>query len=191
MGERAEPAARPAQQAAPLRVEGRAWVFGHNLALDGEIMAFRFTKERETNPAVLKQHVLEAVDPEFAREARPGDLIVAGRRFGHGNPHVYAFLGMQGLGVGLLAESIPRGSFRNAIAAGVPTLPRCPAITAQVASGERLRVDFGAGTVVLLDSGRELRFEPLPPFLLEILSVGGAKEWLKMQVARRVAAAQP
>ena len=167
---------------------GRAWVFGHNLAVDGDLISFRFTKERQTAPEVLKHHVLEAVDPTFAAEAQPGDFLVAGRRFGHGNPHIYGYLGLKGLGVGLLTESIPRGSFRNAIAAGVPLLPSCPGLTAEIKTGERLRVDFGAGRVYLPDQGRELQFAPLPAFLLEIVAMGGAQEWLKRQVASRARA---
>lgn len=171
-----------------LVLEGRAWVYGHNLAVDGEIMPFRFTKERETDPEVLKHHVLAGVDPDFAARAQPGDLLVAGRRFGHGNPHIYGYLGMQGLGIGLLTESIPRGSYRNAIAAGVPLLPICPEITAQVQRGERLRVDFGSGQVALLDRGRTLQYAPLAPFLLEIILLGGAREWLRRQVVSQATA---
>ena len=66
--------------------------------------------------------------PEFAKKAQPGDIIVAGRRFAQGNPHIQGFIGIRALGLGLVAESIPRGSVRNAINAAVPFLTGCAGV---------------------------------------------------------------
>jgi 3-isopropylmalate/(R)-2-methylmalate dehydratase small subunit len=164
---------------------GRAWTFGHDLALDDDVMALRFTLLRETNGDVLKGHLFERLDPEFARAAQPGDLIVAGRRFGHGNPHIPAFIAMRALGVGLLTESMPRGTLRNAIYMGVPTLPACPGLLEHVGPGDALGVDFETGVVVNVTRDTTRRFPPLAPVLLEMLRGGGVRDHFKAQVAAR------
>jgi 3-isopropylmalate/(R)-2-methylmalate dehydratase small subunit len=162
---------------------GRAWTFGHELALDDDVMDLRFTLLRETNGEVLKAHLLERLDPEVGRAAQPGDLIVAGRRFGHGNPHIPAFIAMRTLGVGLLAESMPRGTLRNAIYMGVPILPACPGLLEHVGSGDTLEVDFETGVVVNATRRTTRRFPPLPPALVDVLRHGGARDVWTAQVA--------
>ena len=166
-----------------LTYRGRAWTFGHELALDDDVMDLRFTLLRETNGEVLKAHLFERLDPELGRAARPGDLIVAGRRFGHGNPHIPAFIAMRTLGVGLLAESMPRGTLRNAIYMGVPILPACPGLLEHISSGDTLAVDFETGVVVNATRGATRRFPPLPPTLIDLLRQGGARDVFKTQVA--------
>lgn len=164
---------------------GRAWTFGHDLALDDDIMDLRYTLLRETNGEVLKAHLFERLDPEFGRAVQPGDLIVAGRRFGHGNPHIPAFIAMRALGVGLLAESMPRGTLRNAVYMGVPILPACAGILEHVGPGDTLHVDFETGAVANVTRGTELRYPPLPAVLIDLLRRGGARDDFQAQVAAR------
>ena len=166
-----------------LALRGRAWTFGHELALDDDVMDLRFTLSRETSGEVLKTHLFERVEPEFARAARPGDLIVAGRRFGHGNPHIPAFIAMRTLGVGLLTESMPRGTLRNAVYMGVPILPSCPGLLEHVGPGDELAVDFETGDVANVTRGSTRRYPPLPSALIDMLRQGGARDVFKAQVA--------
>jgi 3-isopropylmalate/(R)-2-methylmalate dehydratase small subunit len=85
-------------------------------------MAHEFAVRRETRPEVLKDHVMCGLDPGFAQKVSTGDLMVAGKRFAQGNPHIQGLLGLVGL-MGPVVESIPRGSLRNAVNAGLPLLP--------------------------------------------------------------------
>lgn len=157
--------------------EGNAWVLGHNIALDGELMELRFALERETDPEVLRQHIFAGLDPTLAERIKPGDLVVTGRRFAHGNPHIQGLIGLAGAGVGLLCESIHSGSYRCAINAGLPFLPKCPDITEHVNTGERLSVNFRTGEVTNQTRGETMQFEPLQPTLLRIIEAGG---WMPM-----------
>jgi len=163
---------------------GRCWAFGDNVGVDGDMMPLEFALQRETRPEVLGPHCMTGLDPDFPNKARPGDIIVAGKRFAQGNPHIQGLLGVAALKLGLVVESIPRGSFRNAINAGVPILPRCPGVTALAATGDALEVDFATGRLCNVTRGTEAAFEPLDPSLLETIAVGG---W-KAKVLRRVAA---
>lgn len=170
-----------------LCLEGRAFVFGDDLANDGELMALSFALARETNPQELRKHIFAGVDPTLAGRLEPGDIIVAGRRFAQGNPHIQGFIGLRGAGVGLIAESIPSGSFRLAVNAGVPLLPRCPDLRGWITQGDRLRVDFDTGAVTNLTTGQTRHQTPPPEHVRNIIAAGG---WKPMFAARLAAARQ-
>ena len=163
--------------------EGRCWKFGDNLGIDSDIMPLRFALARETRPEILREHVMEALDPDFHKKVSPGDVIVAGTRFGQGNPHIYGFIGIHALGLGLVVESIPRGSFRNAINAGLPFIPRCPGVTDEADSGDRLRVNFETGEFVNLTRGTSRAYVALDPALRTIIEAGGWEPMLRRKLA--------
>ena len=125
---------------------------------------------------------MTGLDPDFPKKARPGDIIVAGRRFAQGNPHIQGLLGIRGMGLGLVVESIPRGSFRNAVNAGVPFLARCPGVTRTVETGEDIEVDFERGTFVNHTRNQRQAFEPLPAELLKTIKAGGWRPRLTQRV---------
>ena len=80
---------------------------------------------------------------------------------------------MKALGVGLVVESIQRGSLRNEVNAGVPILPSCPKVASEASTGDRVEVDFSTGVFRNLTRGTERRYAPLPPQLLEVVKIGG------------------
>jgi 3-isopropylmalate/(R)-2-methylmalate dehydratase small subunit len=164
--------------------EGGAWVFGDDIGVDGDLMPLKFALTRETDPEILRQHLFAGVDPEFPRKYRPGDIIVGGRRFAQGNPHIQGLLGLQGAGLALVAESIPNGSLRNCVNAGLPTLPACAGIRDQVQTGDRLRVDFSTGEVRNLSSGWSTTYEPLKQQLRDIIAIGGWREHFRRRLGR-------
>mgnify|MGYP000689749608 CR=1 FL=1 len=63
------------------KVAGRAWVFGDELNTDAMAPGLYFKEPM----SVMAQHCLESVDPEFAGQVQPGDIVVAGRDFGVGS----------------------------------------------------------------------------------------------------------
>jgi 3-isopropylmalate/(R)-2-methylmalate dehydratase small subunit len=134
-------------------------------------MPLRFAIERETRPDVLREHAMTALDPDFPRKAQ-------------GNPHIQGLLGLRGLGLGLVVESIPRGSFRNAINSGLPILPNCPGVTDEVETGETLEVDFITGTFRNVSRGTERQYEPLTPLLLDLVRAGGWEASFRSRLAR-------
>ena len=163
---------------------GTCWAFGDHVAVDGDMEPLEFAMTRETRLEILRPHFMTGIDPEFPNKVKAGDIIVAGRRFAQGNPHIQGFLGAKAHGVALVVESTPRGSFRNAINAGVPILPRCAGVTKEASTGEELEVDFSTGRFRNLTRGTEKSYDPISPALLETIALGG---W-RPAVERRIQA---
>jgi 3-isopropylmalate/(R)-2-methylmalate dehydratase small subunit len=162
---------------------GRCWKFGDNIGIDGDMMPLEFALKRELDPAVLGPWLMSGIDPEFPKKVKAGDIIVAGKRFGQGNPHIQGFIGIRANALGLVAESIPRGSFRNAVNAGVPFLSNCAGVTRSVETGDELEVDFRQGRFRNLTRDILLEFEPLDQQLLDIIAIGGWRAHLERRVA--------
>ena len=162
---------------------GRCWKFGDNISVDADLTKKEFSTLRETRLEVLKDYVMCGIDPDFPKKVSPRDIMVAGKRFAQGNPHIQGLLGIAGLQLGLVVESIQRGSFRNAINAGLPFLPHCENVCQECETGDELRVDFANGSFENLTRGTRKTYEPLPPALLETVALGG---W-KPMFARRLA----
>ncbi len=166
-------------------MQGRCWKFGDNLSLDDDILEFAkvFVQGvRVSDPAYLKKHVFTNLIPDFPERVKPGDVVVAGKRFGQGNPHIYGLLGMAGLGVGLIAESVPHFTYRMIVAAGLPALPFFADIGSHVEDGDEVRVDFETGEVENLSRGVQCASEPLPGALREIIEIGGFLPALKKRL---------
>ena len=78
----------------------------------------------------------------------------------------------------VIAESFARIFFRNSINIGLPVI-EC-GIEAE--EGEEIEVDFEAGKVRNLKTGKTQTFKPLPPFLVNIFSAGGLVNYTKRKL---------
>jgi 3-isopropylmalate/(R)-2-methylmalate dehydratase small subunit len=162
---------------------GRCWKFGDNLAVDADLTKKELASQRETRPEVLREYCMCGVDPDFHKKVSPHDIIVAGRRFAQGNPHIQGLLGIAALKLGLVVESIPRGSYRNAINAGLPFLSRCESVTAECETGDELRVNFSTGLFENLTRGTRKNYEPLSATQRDIIALGGWKPMFTVRIA--------
>lgn len=150
-------------------LEGRAHVFGDSISTD-HIAPGRYYHLRSDLPG-LARHVLEDADPDFAEKVEPGDLVVAGENFGLGSSreHAAAILKLAGVGA-VLASSVARIFFRNAINVGLPVLTLD---ISGIQPGDLLRVDLKQGLVENLTREDSVSSTPLPAVMLEILGDGG------------------
>jgi 3-isopropylmalate/(R)-2-methylmalate dehydratase small subunit len=154
---------------------GRAFKFGDNISTD-HIIPGRFAHLRSNLPELAK-HVMEDVDPTFATRVKPGDFIVAGTNFGLGSSREHAPLVIKTAGVSaILAKSVARIFFRNAINLGLPVL-QCE--TDNINDGDELKIDLKAGTIWDMTNGNQLRFSPIPEIMLHILNDGGLLPYIQ------------
>ena len=160
-----------------MNVRGKAFVFGDRI--DTDVLApGPYMREPL---AVLASHCLEAVDPDFARQVRPGDIVVGGESFGIGSSREQAVQALAELGVGaIVAKSFARIFYRNALNLGLPALV-CADLEA--ARGDELEVRPAEGRILNHSSGRQFACEPIPPQLMEIVAGGGLMPWLERKLA--------
>jgi len=156
-------------------LKGKAFKFGDNISTD-LIVPGRLAHLRSNLPELAK-HVLEDADPTFASRVKPGDFVVGGRNFGLGSSREHAPLVIKMAGVSaVLAQSVARIFFRNAINQGLPVLI-CD--TTRIKDGDELEVDLEAGVVRDLTAGEKLTFGKIPPVMLSILKEGGLLAYIK------------
>jgi len=150
-------------------LKGRAFKFGDNISTD-HITPGRLAHLRSNLPELAK-HVLEDADLTFASRVKAGDFIVAGNNFGLGSSREHAPLVIKMAGVSaILAKSVARIFFRNAINIGLPVL-MCD--TTLIDDGDELEVDLAAGTVKDITNGNQLTVGKIPEVMLHILDEGG------------------
>ncbi len=161
-------------------MSGRAFVFGDNIDTDA-LAPGRYMKGSIEE---LAQHCLEAVAPTFAKQVRPGDVVVAGRNFGMGSSREQAAQALKMLGVSaVIAKSFGGIFYRNALNLGLPVVV-C-AETDSISEGDIVGVDLACGMVTNETSGRVLTGERLPAFLLDMLADGGLVPHLEKKFARQ------
>ena len=152
-----------------MQAHGRCWKFGDNIPTDQIVRSDRALGTiRE-----MREHVLENLNPAFARDVQPGDILVAGRHFGQSSGRAVAPKALQATGIGaVVTEYAARLFYRNCFEIGLP-LVQCPGITAAVADGDVLTVDLETGLVIVEGTGTRVQGEPTDPFLLTMLRAGG------------------
>jgi 3-isopropylmalate/(R)-2-methylmalate dehydratase small subunit len=127
---------------------------------------------------------MENVDPQFVKKVRPGDMIVASTNFGCGSSREQAPIALKAVGIScVIASTFARIYYRNSINIGFPVI-ECPGLHERVRDGDPMSVDLEAGTIRLA-SGEDVRFQPFPPNILEILKAGGLVPKLKAELASR------
>jgi len=160
-------------------MRGRCRKFGHDVPLDGGFIPFRMAMARVTDPAELIPALFSEVRPGFHETVRAGDIVVGGRNFCAGKPHVQGFIALQSLGLGMLCETMPFNAYRAAVSRAVTFMPGCTGILDLVDEDDALEVDFADGRVENLTRGTRHRFRPLDPSLLDIVAAGGSKGMIK------------
>ena len=156
-------------------LRGKAFKFGDGISTD-HIIPGRHAHLRSNLPELAK-HVLEDADATFVSRVKEGDFIVAGNNFGLGSSREHAPLVIKMAGVSaILAKSVARIFFRNAINLGLPVLI-CD--TDGINDGDELEVDLSAGIVKDVTSGQKLTFGKIPQVMLRILDEGGLIPYIK------------
>ncbi len=156
-------------------LKGKAFKFDDNISTD-HIVPGRLAHLRSNLPELAK-HALEDADPTFATRVKAGDFIVAGNNFGLGSSREHAPLVIKIAGVSaILAKSVARIFFRNAINLGLPVLV-CD--TDKIDDGDMIEVDMETGIIQDITNGNKVSFKPIPTFMSAILAEGGLIPYIK------------
>lgn len=158
-------------------LKGKAFTFGHDVDTDAIIPArYLITTDAEE----MAKHCMEdSKKPDFAKQVRPGDIMVAGKNFGCGSSREHAPRAIKGCRVScVIAENFARIFFRNSINIGLPIL-ECPQAAREIQDGHEVEVDLESGQIVNKTTGENFSAEPFPEFMRKIVAKGGLMELAK------------
>jgi 3-isopropylmalate/(R)-2-methylmalate dehydratase small subunit len=172
-------------------IEGPARCLGD--AVDTDVIAPGsaadfFGLDEEAERALLIERAFSAGDPAFKAAIAPGDILVAGRNFGCGSHRERANRALACLGFrAIVADSVARIFFRNAIAMGQPCF-EAPGVSGIAEPGmpvlldlERWQAEGPSGSVPIV------RYSPR---VMEIVEAGGILEVIRRRIGEEDATAR-
>jgi 3-isopropylmalate/(R)-2-methylmalate dehydratase small subunit len=157
--------------------EGRVHLLGDDINTDYIISSRRKRDTLDLN--ILKNHLMEDIDPGFAARVRPGDILAAGENFGCGSAMEVASLVIMAAGIHIIiAKSFARTFYRNAVNGGLLPLE---ADTAFFHSSDRLSIQVASDTITIQNLTRASIAKSTPPagILLEIFNSGGLVNYIR------------
>jgi 3-isopropylmalate/(R)-2-methylmalate dehydratase small subunit len=161
------------------RITTRLWVL---VDPDGKLyddidtdMIFHNRYLHITDVSQMGQYALDNLKgwEEFARQARPGDVLMAGKNFGSGSSRQQAVDCFLALEIGaIVAESFGAIYKRNAINSGLPivALPGLTEMADQFKTGAEISVDFESGEITA--SGTQFQAQPFSQVQMDIYQAG-------------------
>jgi 3-isopropylmalate/(R)-2-methylmalate dehydratase small subunit len=155
----------------------KCWVYGDNVNTD-VIFPGKYTYTLKGQDEIA-MHALEDLDPAFAPNVQPGDVIVAGINWGCGSSREQAVTAVKWSGVSvIIAESFGGLYFRNCINQGVRPIV-IPGLAKLLQTGDEVTI---AGDQVIW---RDQRFSApkLSPSVQAILDAGGLLPMLQRRFA--------
>ncbi len=161
-------------------IRGKVWKFGDNVDTD-QIIPARYLNT--SDPYELAEHVMEDSEhPNFAKDHKKGDIIVAGRNFGSGSSREHAPIAIKYSGVPVvIAKSFARIFFRNAINMGLPIVEAREAVE-EIQHGDEVEVNLEEGTVKIIRTGKIYEATKFPKELQDILNAGGLMEYARSKL---------
>ncbi len=167
-------------------IKGRVWKYGDDVNTD-VIFPGKYTYT-VSDPKEMAQYALEDLDPRFAGEVKPGDVIVAGKNWGNGSSREQAVTCLKEAGLAaIVAGSFARIYGRNCINSALPALA-CPEAVEAIQNGEVIEIDMESGQIQC--TAGTFHFPPLPANVLAIVEAGGLINYTRQQLAAKKLAAQ-
>ena len=165
-----------------MQFTGTAHRYGRDIDTDVIIPA-RYLNT--SDPKELAKHCMEDLDAGFVEAVKAGDILVAEENFGCGSSREHAPISIKAAGVSvIIAKSFARIFYRNAINTGLPIMEAPDAVDG-IRSGDEVTVDVETGTIRNVTTGESWQAQPFPPFVREIIEVGGLVEAVKAKTAAR------
>lgn len=159
---------------------GRTWLFGNNVDTD-HIIPARYLSIPDYME--MSTHCFADVRPEFGRQRRDGEILVAGKNFGCGSSREFAPLVIKNRGIScIVAESFSRIFLRNAVNMGFPVV-ELPLASRLISEGDVISVDMIGGKIVDETKDEEYAIKPLPEFMMKIYRAGGLEGYIAQRLA--------
>jgi len=162
-----------------MKLKGKVWRYGDNIDTD-VIFPARYLAMYKAEE--LAAHCMEDIDPTFAGNVKPGDIMVGGNNFGCGSSREHAPVAIKASGVPcIIAAGFARIFYRNAINIGLPVLEIGEAV-ARIKADDIVEVDLSTGEIKNSTTGEIFKTQPLPGFIQDIATAGGLINYVKGSV---------
>lgn len=159
-----------------MNAKGRVHKFGDNVDTDVIIPARYLNRSDEE---WLASHCMEDIDADFAKNVKPGDIMVAEANFGCGSSREHAPIAIKASGIScVIASTFARIFYRNAINIGLAIL-ECDEAARDIKANDEVEVDFDSGVITNITSGKTYQAQPFPPFIQNIIKNGGLMNSIK------------
>jgi len=133
-------------------------------------------KVLSSDPESIIPHLFEGFDPNFVKNAKKSDIIIAGDNFGCGSSREHPAVGLAHIGIkAVIVKSVNRIFYRSSINQGLLLIVH-PEVVNNYKHGDSVDIDFKKGEILLNDM--PYHFEPLPGKLLEIIETHGLINWI-------------
>ena len=156
----------------PDKFTGRVWVIRKdNIDTD---MIYHNRYLAITDMDEMGQYTFDNLEgwKDFAKKAKPGDIVVTGKNFGAGSSRQQAVDCFKSLGIQvIIAESFGAIYERNAINGGFPIMI-ADLVSTDLQDGQKIVIDLATGKVKL-QSGDEISGKPFSDVQLSIYQKGG------------------
>jgi 3-isopropylmalate/(R)-2-methylmalate dehydratase large subunit len=158
----------------PSVIEGRVWLIKKdNIDTD---MIFHNRYLSITDIHEMGQYTFDNLIgfEDFAKKARSGDIVIAGKNFGSGSSRQQAVDCFISLGIkAIVAQSFGAIYERNAINAAFPLIT-CKDISGlELTDGDNIKIDFISGDITNLITGKRIIAEPFSEVQYDIYRNGG------------------
>ncbi|WP_178668374.1 3-isopropylmalate dehydratase small subunit [uncultured Eubacterium sp.] len=159
-----------------MNAKGRVHKFGDNVDTDVIIPARYLNR---SNEEWLASHCMEDIDADFAKNVKPGDIMVAEANFGCGSSREHAPIAIKASGIScVIASTFARIFYRNAINIGLAIL-ECDEAARDIKADDEVEVDFDSGIITNITTGKTYQAQPFPPFIQNIIKNGGLMNSIK------------
>ncbi|MFO7879804.1 MAG: aconitase/3-isopropylmalate dehydratase large subunit family protein [Bacteroidales bacterium] len=125
----------------------------------------------------IMPHLFEGFDPNFSKNVKSGDIVLAGHNFGCGSSREHPAVGLAHAGVqAVIVKSVNRIFYRSSINQGLLLIVHPEAVEAYK-PGDDVSLDTENGKIHVGD--KTFDFAPLPGKLKEIIDQKGLVNWIK------------
>ncbi len=130
-----------------------------------------------SDPASIIPLLFADFDQSFSKNAKEGDIIVAGDNFGCGSSREHPSVGLSYLGIqAIIVKSVNRIFYRSSINQGLLLIVHKEAVEAYT-SGDEVSINFNKGEISV--GSKTYSFEPLPDKLKQIIDKKGLVNFMK------------
>ncbi len=159
----------------------KIWKYESNVNTD-QLFPGKYTYSCNT-PEEIVPHLLEDLDPKFAKQVKKGDIIFAEKNFGCGSSREQPVLGLKAVGItAVVAESFARIFYRSAINQGL-LLIECQEAVKEYSDGKKVDLDIENAKITV--GKKTFSFPKLPKEIIAIRDAGGLLEYTQNKLKKK------